>query len=215
MPQPPRPPLTPPRPPADPGDDERRRRCKALLDQLRRLCPELVPVPPPKPGQLAPEIRLTGDTLAALLRRALQPADDEPVVVWRDADSELALHAGRTRVEVREGIVVVALLVECEEAGGRAEVVVPFAVGSEQRPAGMIAATERRPRGPVIVIDRWGEALVATAWEALLDIASVTAAGAGEDTDGEPLRAGALLASAGSLAVVPQARHDFERRAGS
>jgi hypothetical protein len=213
MPQPPRPPWTPPT--HGPGDDERRRRCRQLLDELERLCPELVPAPPRRPGELADPVTLRGDALGGLVRRALAPEGDEPVVVWRDADAEVALHVRRTRVEVRDGLVAVALLVECQETGGPVEVVVPFAVGSEERPAGMIAATERRPRGPAVLVDRWGEALVAAAWEALLDIASVAAARAGEDTDGEPLRAGALLARRDALAIIPQARHEFEREAGS
>lgn len=217
MPQPPRPRPRPPRPPRPPDreDEERRQRCRRLLDQLRRQCPEFLPGPPPQPGGLAPPVALQREALDDLLREALTPSPDESLVVWRDGDSEVLLHAGRTRVAVREGVVAVALLFECEETGGPAEVVVPFAVGSDERPAGMIAATERRPRGPAVLIDRWGEAIIATAWEALLDIAAVAAANAGDDVDGEPLRAGALLAAPDALTVVPQARHDFERAIGS
>lgn len=204
-----------PRRDGDDDEDKRRRRCKRLLAELRKNCPELLPGAPPEPGQLGPPVRLDGEAVGALFRRALAPDPDQPQIIWRDADSEVVLHAERTRVEARDGIVAVALVLECLETDGASEVVVPFALGSEQRPAGMIVATERRPRGPAILVDRWGEAIVAAAWQALLDIASVAAGGAGDDTDGEPLRAGALLAADGSLTVVPQARHGFEREAGS
>lgn len=208
----------PPRPSRpDPDEEQRRRRCERLLAQLRRQCPDLLPTgtSPPRPGELASAVELGRDALDALLREALTPAPDETLVVWRDGDSEVLLHAGRTRVAMREGIVAVALLLECEETGGPVEVVVPFGVGSEERPAGMIAATERRPRGPAVLIDRWGEPIIATAWQALLDIAAVAAANEGDDTDGEPLRAAALLAGRDRLSVVPQARHEFERAIGS
>ncbi len=204
---------SPQRPPPD--DEEHARLCKRLLEQLRRHCPELVPEPPPRPGGLAAPVKLGRETLGGLLRAALAPEAGQPTVVWRDADSEVALHTAETRVAVRDGIVAVSLLLECQETDGTAEVVVPFAVGAEQRPAGMIAATERRPRGPAILVDRWGEAIVAAAWQALLDIATAAASGAGDDIDGQPLRAGALLAGDETLVVVPQARHEFEREAGS
>ena len=200
----------PPRPPD--GDPPRDKRCEKLLAELRKHCPDLVPAPPRGPGEVAEPVALTPRALTALFGEALARGHAAEVVIWHDADCEIALRPGRTRVAAADGVVAVSLEVETEQTGA-VEVVVPFAVGSAQQPAGMIATTERRPRGPAIVVERWGEALVAAAWEALLDIAAVAAEGAGTDLDGTPLRAGALVASGKGLAVIPQARHEFEREA--
>jgi hypothetical protein len=75
----------------------------------------------------------------------------------------------------------------------------------------MVAVTETHPRGPAILVDRWGDAIVACAWQALLDVADGIAAGTGRDIDGRPLRAGALVATDDGLTVHPQAPHAFER----
>jgi hypothetical protein len=89
--------------------------------------------------------------------------------------------------------------------------VVPFAVGTDERPAGLVAASETKPRGAEVLVDRWGEAIVATAWRALLEAATAVARARGSDLEGVPLRAGALIARGGRIAIVPQARHAFER----
>ena len=108
-----------------------------------------------------------------------------------------------------EGLVLVALTLECDQTG-IAEVVVPFAVGTDEQPAGLVAASETKPRGPDVLVDRWGEAIVATAWRALIEAATSVAKERGSDLDGAPLRAGALVAGKTGIAIVPQARHPFE-----
>ena len=64
-----------------------------------------------------------------------------------------------------------------------------------------------------MLVDRWGEAIVATAWRALIEAATVVAKDHGSDLDGAPLRAGALIVGRRGIAVVPQAQHPFERLA--
>ncbi len=176
-----------------------------LLEELRRLCPELVSAPPLPPGELAPPASIGGDVLVDLAPLAVGAADD-PRVVWQAAGSEVLVHLEATRVITREGLVLVNLVLETEQTG-RADVTVPFAVGSEERPAGMLALAEPKPRGSAVLVDRWGEAIIATAWQALLDIADAAARAAGRDLAGRPLRAGALVAADDGLYVVPQAEH--------
>jgi hypothetical protein len=180
-------------------------RCRKLLAELRRLCPELVPGPPVPPGELAPPASLGADALQELVPIAVGAAE-EPSVVWQAAGSEMLVHLGATRVVTREGLVLVDLVVETEQTG-RADVIVPFAVGCGERPAGMVALAERKPRGPPVLVDRWGDAIVAAAWQALLDIADAVAHAAGRDVAGRPLRPGALLAGDDGLRVIPQAEH--------
>ncbi|MCD6015389.1 MAG: hypothetical protein K0R41_17 [Geminicoccaceae bacterium] len=189
----------------EPGANDHDERCRTLLEELRRLCPELVPGPPVPPGELAPPASLAAEVLQELVPLAVG-ATGKPRVVWQAAGSEVLVDLDATRVVMREGLVLVSLVLETEQTG-RADVIVPFAVGSAERPAGMVVQTERKPRGPTVLVDRWGEAIIAVAWQALLDIADATARTAGRDATGKALRAGALLAEDDLLQVIPQAEH--------
>ena len=188
-------------------------RCAQLLAQLRKRCPGAVPPPAPKPGGLSEPVSVDAKELDQLLRAALAPGDgDDEVVLLADGDSELLVDPSRSRALVGEGMVLVVLGVECDQTGP-AEVIVPFAVGSGDATAGMIMATEQVPRGPAIITGRWGEALVAMAWEALVGVTAGLSRHVGTDLDAAPLIPGALLAANGSIAVVPQARHQTDRPA--
>ena len=123
-----------------------------------------------------------------------------------DGDSERPVDLARSRALIDEGLVLVVLGVDCDQTGP-AEVVVPFAVGSEGATAGMIMTTEPVPRGPAVVTGRWGEALVAMAWEALVAVTAGLSRHVGTDLDAAPLIPGALVATSGSITVVTQARH--------
>jgi hypothetical protein len=194
-------------------DLERLRRwlCRVLSKVLRPICPERPePGEPLPPGGVAPPVEIAERRFQDRIRSALVPPEEPASVVWREADAEVIVHLARTRVRAGDGLVLVALTLECDQTGV-AEVVVPFAVGTDERPAGLVAASEARPRGPAVLVDRWGEAIVATAWRALVDAATSVARERGSDLDGAPLRAGALVARNGGIAVVPQARHSFER----
>ena len=126
-------------------------RCAKLLAQFRKQCPGAVPPPAPEPGGVSEPVAVKGKDLDPLLRAALS-ADTagEEVVLLTDGDSELLVNPARSRALIDEGLVLVVLGVNCDQTGP-AEVVVPFAVGSEGATAGMIMTTERVPRGPVVV----------------------------------------------------------------
>jgi|EndMetStandDraft_7_1072992.scaffolds.fasta_scaffold03077_2 hypothetical protein len=199
------------------AEDARTAKCRKLLAELQRTCPEVLPRPPlpvVKPGEVATTATVEPRSLQRLVRSAITP-DSGDAFVWTQADDEVVVHAGKTRVVTGEGVVAVALTLECVETDGPTEVVVPFACGSKANLVGMIAATENRPRGPAILVDRWGDAVIATAWQALLDVADSAASGTGTDIDGRPLRAGAIVAGSDGLTITPQAPHDFERAAAT
>jgi hypothetical protein len=86
---------------------------------------------------------------------------------------------------------------------------VTFAVGEPDRPAGLYAATQRRPRGPAIIVDTWGDAIVAFAWKLVLDLVTGLACATGKDTRGNRLVPVELEATSDGLAIVPMARHRF------
>jgi len=92
------------------------------------------------------------------------PAD---AVVWTDGDAELLVRAGQARAECREGLLVIAIPVFTDQTQDE-EVLVPFAIGAPGLDAGLAMATHTRARGPEEVVDRWGEPLIAAAWDALV-----------------------------------------------
>jgi hypothetical protein len=186
-------------------------KCAQLLKQLRERCPDAVPPHSLKPGTLADPGVVKNDELDDLLRAALagDAARDEPVLLV-DGDSELIVDPAHSRVLTADGLILVVLGVDCDQTGPT-EVTIPFGVGTEEANAGMIATTEQRPRGPEIVVGRWGEALIALAWEALISVLAGLTRHAGTDLDVAPLIPTGVTAAKGSIAVLPQARHEADR----
>ena len=202
------------------------RQCAALLEEVRARCPHLLPkdpLPAGMPGQPVPiESKAVNDALAIAVRQAAAvdatgrlPAAGEVlpnVVVWEDGESALAIELAKITTEVMDGQVIVTIPVRCDQLpDSRGTVRVVLTVGLKERPAGLLAATPRRPEGPDVVVRRWDDALTALAWRAFLDIAGGVAKAAGADTDGTPLIAAAVTAAPGVLEILPQARHSFDR----
>jgi hypothetical protein len=186
-------------------------RCAALLAQLRKRCPGAVPPPPAEPGGVSEAVAVDAKEFDRLLQAALAEADgDDGVVLLVDGESELLVDPARSRARIGDGLILVVLGVECDQTGP-VEVTVPFAVGSDAATAGMVMATEQVPRGPAVITVRWGEALVAMAWEALVAVTAGLSRHVGTDLDAAPLIPGALVAEPGSLTVVSQARHEADR----
>jgi hypothetical protein len=185
--------------------------CKRLLDILREECPGIIPPGPVPAGEVTEPIDVGSERLQDLVLGAVGVEDKRRrnQVVWQNAGSELLVHLKGTRIGVVDGFVLIGLVVETQETG-RVEVTVPFAVGSSQRLAGMVVSTEPVPRGPALIIDRWGEPIIAAAWQVLVDVIGALTARVGVDHEGTPLVPGAIVASKGTLRVIPQARHAFE-----
>lgn len=194
-------------PPRDPTSDE----CKKLLDALRERCPGLLPADRLKPGQTGPEIPLEAKAADQLVRAASRAVAGGGTVLWDDGASQLLVHAAEVRTVLDDGLVLVRVPVECDQTK-RALVQVAFAVGDAKRPAGLLATTETRPRGPAEVIDVWGDALIAFAWHAVLRMATVLSAETGTDLDGVGLVPLAIAATGEGLRVQTLARHSFDRQ---
>ena len=167
-----------------------------------------------KAGEVADPVPIEERLLEGLVRVALIRKKGDERVVWRNRGGEVLVHLDRTRLRVLEGFLLVALTLETVETGLQ-ELTVPFALGTEKRLSGMLAASERHPRGHPSLVETWGEGVIATAWRAVLEVADVVAALLGSDERGRPLRVGALVALPGLLAVVPQAMHVYEQTAGA
>src|SRR5215813_1412788 len=179
--------------------------CKRLLAELRKNCPGLIPPDPLGAGQVGPEIPVDPKTAQSLVQAALKPAKADTILL-HDGDNELLVEVSGISLNFGDGTVVVAIPVRCDQVR-RAIVQVPFAVGSSKRRAGLIAATEAAPRGPLVVVELWGEALTAMAWQALLGVASALAAESGRDIDGAGLIPVALTATPNGFQVLTMARH--------
>ena len=145
------------------------------------------------------------------MRRLLEPSPGLAHAVWRDADAEALLHPDATRARVLPGLVLVGIVVEVGERAGPTTLTVPFAVGTERTPAGMVIGAERRARGDELVTGRWGKYAVAAAYRSLLLATAAVAAGAGWDLDGAPLVTGALTAEPHRLNIWAQARFESDR----
>lgn len=197
--------------------------CRRHLEFVRRNCPGLLPEGPVKPGTALEMVPVDPERAQQLVRLAAaaaggrRPADRPPdAVVWTDGADSLLVLLDTVRVTTGEGVVTVGVDVACDQvapgAGERASHVdVDLVVGTDERPTGLLAAAPV-PRGPAVIVDRWQDALVALAWQALLDTAAALSATMGADPDGTRLVPTRWSASREGIAIGAQARHPFDRR---
>jgi hypothetical protein len=181
----------------------------------QKLAPVVgLPIGPPRPGTVVdPVVVPIADighlaVVAARHSSGLPRAGRTNEAVWSKGDIELMVGIGAVEVQTSDGVIVVAIPVRCDQSG-QTQVHVSFAVGDANNPAGLYAATQRRPQGPDVVIESWGEALVAYAWLVVLQLANGLAGAAGRDAQGNRLVVAQLQASAEGLHVLPMARQRF------
>jgi hypothetical protein len=152
-----------------------------------------------------PILRLDGEAALALYAVALAQAlglDLEAAshgVDWQDGEDRLRIEPGDVQLALLDGFALVQIPV-ATEAAGEAEVVVPFATRRSGQAAGPATAAPPVPRGPEALVARWGEALVAVAHRALLDLAEALARVAGE-REGTSLVAAGFTAGRDTLRV--------------
>lgn len=169
-------------------------------------------------GQIAGDIRLDPESAVRLMRvAALRAAGifrptKRTTIAWVDGGNQLAIVVAELDLVLADGQIELVVPVRCDQVEG--SVRVTFAVGSPDDPRGLYAATERRPRGPQLVVDTWGEALVAFAWQCLLGLFTGMAAATGKDTRGNYLVPVEIAASSDGLVVVPMGRHRFSGSTG-
>jgi hypothetical protein len=186
----------------------------ATMPWFRRL-PDDLRLPP---GVGAPDLlRVPERDATAMLVRTVHrvadiPAASPPTVVWTLGRDELLVRLDRTALACVAGIVTVRVTVACDEVRGDTAIDVPFAVGSAQRPAGLLMSTIERLAGPPVIVQRWSDTIAAFAWEALVATAQALAAAVGRDASGRPLVPGAIAAERGLLLLAPTARHRLEWR---
>ncbi len=140
------------------------------------------------------------------------PRDSSPEVVWALGASELLVHIASATLTCTSGLVRIGLDVECDQTGGPVTVSVPFAVGTEAAPSGLVMQTYDRLDADAVLADTWTDAITAFAWESLLELARRICADLGRDTRDRPLVPGSIGAAPQVLLVHPMARHDLGLR---
>lgn len=198
------------------GRDRVSDECARLLRQLETRCPGVLPNKPLEPGAVGPEIPLSHDevqklaSVAAVTAAGLPIGTDAGQVVWSQGGNELLVMLAKVAVHVDHGIALIDIPASCDQQA-EGHITVAFALGEDRRPAGMMAVTEDRPRGPRAVVDVWGESLTAFAWQVLLTVSTAVAGSAGDDVDGAPLIPVGLTATGDGLRILTMARHGFDR----
>lgn len=208
--------------PGSPDEQAADEECRRLLALIKQRCPGLFPggqAGQPLPaGTLGPELPLNADETVQACRVvgrlvAGLPTvnrDDPGIVVWSLGEDELAVFVTQIEVETQDGAVAIVIPVACDQTGPQ-KVVVRFAVGSAKRPAGLLAATDQRPFGPVEIVDVWGDALVSFAWQVVTGVSVRLASATNRDEDGLGLIPVGLAASRDGLSIATMARHQFDR----
>lgn len=169
---------------------------------------------PVKPGEFGEVRRAGADVVHGLYLAALSVAGGfDPVVtdpgtpiLWELGLDRLLVHPADSKVVLGDGFVDVFLAVECDQTG-RTSVVVTFVTATKDRPAGFIVAAEDRPRGPQVIANLWGEAIVALCWRALVETALAVAAEAGSDSFGRPFVPANVISTPDALVVTPMVPH--------
>lgn len=154
------------------------------------------------PGTTLQPVEATEAQLQELVARSLSVMGER--VVWVDAGDEIVVDVTATRVVIRPGLVLIGLSLASDDHEPSI-VSVPFAVGTPEDITGLHAVTMRVPEGPTDLVARWGNAVIAAAWGALVDVVEALAAAVGEDEAGDPLAAAALVCDGRTFGVVPQA----------
>jgi len=137
---------------------------------------------PPSGIDRLPEQAL-GPALAA--RLAGKPADGSVLlaqpgaplqnVIWVDGGDEVLVHLDSVRVRVLNGSILISIDLETDQTG-RTPLVVVFATGTLNDPAGLVAVTDELPRGNAALAGRWGPIVRDAVWSALQAIAADFAA---------------------------------------
>ncbi len=156
-------------------------------------------------------IEVPAGKLEELIRRSLTEQHER--LVWAEAGDEVVVDLTRTRVAVRTGVVLIAINLQTDDTQPT-ELVVPLAIGTPKEISGLLAVTPRAPEGPAGLVLRWGDAVIAAAWGALIDVVAELAQAAGSDELGAPLQPAALVAQDEVLGIVLQAEPEVRRGGG-
>lgn len=174
---------------------------------LARRAPAPPSPPPPPPPCPAPKIPDHFDPAALSstirVRLAGTPADGSAPavtssnqVIWVDSGDEVLVHLDSVQTRILDRVVLISIDLESDQSG-RTPLVVSFALGNANDPAGLVAVTDDYPRGDGSLAARWGEAVQAALWSTLLGLAQDHASERGKAPSGISAASGVLMLQAG------------------
>jgi hypothetical protein len=163
------------------------------------------PVRPPQPPPSCPPFKVSdtfdekGLTSTLNLRLAGVPADGSAPtvgaapqkVIWVDHGDEVLVHLDSMQTRILDRTLLVSIDLETDQTG-RTPLVVAFALGNTNDPAGLVAVTDELPRGNGVLASRWGRVVQDAIWASMLGLAGDHAS----ERDAAPL---AITLSPGSL----------------
>jgi hypothetical protein len=167
-------------------------------------------------GELFPQVLIDPEHATEFLRVAAKRAvglfrpSEHTEAVWVQGDRELAVNLIGMDLRLADGLMRVRIPVRCDQTG---DVIIEvfFVVGTPEQPTGLYASTYRRPNGPRLIVDAWGETLVAFAWQCVLGMITGIAGSTGKDTRGNVLVPVELTASRDGIQILPMARYRFSK----
>ena len=187
------------------------------LGQVVRALGDLLPGHPVQAGSAAVDRTLPANALtslipsAAIVASGLDPATTAvpaPAVLWTSGVNRLLIKVAGVTATLGDGTIVITVPVSCDQTGDAA-VTVTFVTGTPDRLAGGIVTTEDHPRGPAIVVENWGEALIAFAWHTLVEATNALSGAAGGDFSGHSLITAAVTVNQAGLSITPMGKHTF------
>jgi hypothetical protein len=118
-------------------------------------------------------------------------------VVWVDGGDEVLVHFDSLQIKILDRMILVSLDLESDQSG-RTPLIVSIALGNDSDPAGLVAVTDEYPRGDGSLAARWGDAVQAALWSALLGIAQEHASERGKAPVGISAASGTMTLHAGN-----------------
>ena len=166
-----------------------------LLKSPRAPSPPRPPCPPEPPSRCPPlkipdsfdekaltstlTVRLAGTPVDGS-KSAFQAAPQK--VIWVDRGDEVLVHLDSIQTRILERTLLVSVDLETDQTG-RTPLVVAFALGNPNDPAGLVSATDELPRGNGLLASRWGRVVQEAIWASMLGLAGDHA----QERDSAPL----------------------------
>ncbi len=93
-----------------------------------------------------------------------------PAVIWVDRGDEVLVHLNSIRIQIRDGMLLISIVLETDQRG-RTPMVVALALGGVNDPAGLVAVVDELPHGDGVIASRWGKTLQEALWASLTGLA--------------------------------------------
>jgi hypothetical protein len=119
-----------------------------------------------------------------------------------DGGDEVVVYLDSLQTRIIDGMLVVAVDVETDQ-NPRGAMILRYAVGAHDDPAGLVAVTDDVPHGEPLLVARWGRILQSAIWASLVNLARAHAEEQGHIPTGIAAGGGALVVHTAPAAFDP------------